>query len=798
MKNVRRFLQSLAVLGCVIAISPPVEAASTAWSGLGADSNWSTSGNWTNGVPTTITVNVFTNAGTTATFLTNNVVSASLTISNLTYNQSSGYHTTLINDGVTLAITNLATAVTPALQIGADVVHNTRTTNTITGLGGTLSITGNNPFVSGSANQLNFQVRQCASPADANHITLDMSGLGTLNAMVGKFTVGQGGTGNGQTNVSAKVNLARTNTVMTLRNTSLAVAIGDSSGGVFPQLGSELDLGITNALFFDTIAIGRGIATGNLVRFNSDFTNAFSPLLYLRGTNTASLATSRVSSLAIGDAATDTNLAFNVSGNVDLSGGTVDALVATTIVGEGSTNVNNTSLSQGTLTFNSGTFDSSNLKIGIQRATNAASVMAVVNVNDTGTLVSTNIELARAVGGPGVAQTAGTLNVNGGTVKVSGNITGFGGQSTNNLNSGLIDMQPAGAPSPGNILVGTFNVGATGTALVTNAGIIAASNSLVVAAGGTASGGGTALVVPSGATASVSGTITTASITLNNAATLSLAGSGSLFGSSNVSFASGAVLDASARSDASLILSRGQNLSGAGVVLGTLQIANGSSVAPGTATSIGTLANTGSTLLQGGGTMLVKVQNVTLGAGIGNDQLAVSANIGVEATPGGKFIIKLVSLDGTGTAGNVTNFDNTVSQTWIIASGTVTNFNASAFTVDASAFSNPLGSGQFFITTSNNNLAVLFKTSGSLAGQGPTISSPATDGSGHPTFAGFGIPGYVYGVESATSLGGPWTEAGNVTASGTGSWSFTDSNVVNPPIIFYRLYYPDNPGNPPQ
>jgi pectin methylesterase-like acyl-CoA thioesterase len=85
-----------------------------------------------------------------------------------------------------------------------------------------------------------------------------------------------------------------------------------------------------------------------------------------------------------------------------------------------------------------------------------------------------------------------------------------------------------------------------------------------------------------------------------------------------------------------------------------------------------------------------------------------------------------------------------------------------------------------------------------VAGTAPSISNPAVNGSGHPTFSGSGIPGYTYGVERATSLSGPWVNAGTVTAGANGSWSFTDASQTNPGTIFYRLYYPYSAGSPPQ
>lgn len=80
--------------------------------------------------------------------------------------------------------------------------------------------------------------------------------------------------------------------------------------------------------------------------------------------------------------------------------------------------------------------------------------------------------------------------------------------------------------------------------------------------------------------------------------------------------------------------------------------------------------------------------------------------------------------------------------------------------------------------------------------------SETLNGSRNPVISGtspIGAANYIYGVESRTNLvSGTWVEAGNVTVNPDGSWSFTDLNQTNPPVIFYRIYYPDNPGNPPQ
>jgi hypothetical protein len=78
------------------------------------------------------------------------------------------------------------------------------------------------------------------------------------------------------------------------------------------------------------------------------------------------------------------------------------------------------------------------------------------------------------------------------------------------------------------------------------------------------------------------------------------------------------------------------------------------------------------------------------------------------------------------------------------------------------------------------------------------ISNPTLNGNGNPAFSGVGAANNVYGVENATSLLGPWLEVTNLTVGPDGTWNFTDYSQTNPPIIFYRIYYPDNPANPPQ
>jgi hypothetical protein len=413
-------------------------AGSGVWSGGGAPNlNWNIAANWTGGVPGPSNTAAFASPGATTTPVTNNIVPSSVTIQTLYYEtNTSGYHTTWIQDGVTLTVTNGATGTTPVLQVGAgansDLVFNTPVTNTITGNGGTLLLLGN-PLGSGLANQLNFQVRQCANPAAPNMVTLDMSGLGTLVATVGKFTVGQGGTAVGQSNVSACVYLARTNVITLLRNTSGQFALGDSSGATNLP-GSTLNLGITNAFFVDTMFVGNRRATNNLMRFNPAFTGITAPAAWFRGSN--GLANSRVTAWNIADTSTEGFTPANAQADIDFSGGKLDALVGTMIVARGGTNSNDTGAAQGTLTFTGGTLDVNNLTNGVQRTNNTATQSGIINVNGTATLLSPNIVIAQAAAGANASLVTGTLNITNGTVVA--NITAGGGVSTVNVNGGKL------------------------------------------------------------------------------------------------------------------------------------------------------------------------------------------------------------------------------------------------------------------------------------------------------------------------------------------------------------------------
>jgi hypothetical protein len=461
------------------------------WSGAGGpnDMFWSDAINWTGSTPGPGFSASFTSAGATTTLMTNNIVATNVTILQLNYEtNSSGYHTTWIQNGVTLTVTNGSTATgTQAIQVGGagngtDNSFSGFVTNTITGLGGTLLVEGN-PLGSGLNNSLNIQVRQNATAAPARLVTFDMSGLGTLSAVVGKFYVAQGGSGANQTNVSGWCLLARTNIIYCIRPANAGTfEVGDSSGGAFTLPGSALYLGITNSLYSDNFRIGKQKATNNLVCFNPAFTNGMTPAVLIRDTNGPS---SYVTFWSIGDADTEVTTPDFVQANCDFSGGKVDALVNSMVLARGSTSASDSGSAVGTLTFTAGTMIINNLTNGVQRANNTTTETGNVNVNG-GTLISTNLILAQLASGGTASLVTGSLNITNGTV--AGNIVAGGGVSTVNLNGGtLVISNSLGASaarvSALNLVGGTLHLKVNGSAPAANVNVAAI----------TASGGGIAI-----------------------------------------------------------------------------------------------------------------------------------------------------------------------------------------------------------------------------------------------------------------------------------------------------------------
>src|SRR5262245_7849705 len=124
----RLFVTALAACAVV-----QLASGQSTWSGAGTDLNWSTSGNWSGGVPGNLSTVTFPDGvgpiTTNVQGAANNIVQSSMSIASLTYNnQSAHLATTFIPVGGTLTVTAL-------LSLGEKEPANVNTVVTTTGGG---------------------------------------------------------------------------------------------------------------------------------------------------------------------------------------------------------------------------------------------------------------------------------------------------------------------------------------------------------------------------------------------------------------------------------------------------------------------------------------------------------------------------------------------------------------------------------------------------------------------------------------------------------------------------------------
>lgn len=393
------------------------------WTGA-ASQSWSTAANWNPAsLPNSASDVEFYDAGGAAGVGTvDNIVSANMTIGSLTYGNTNNYHTTQINPGVTLT---LADGGGLTAGTGTDAGATQTSTNTITGAGGAL-------VISNSSTLINIGQADPSASTTAN-ATLDLSGLGTFQAASSRLLVGVDTVTKG---ASGTLNLALTNIItMAAGSEAPQIDIGDNSqpSGATGYNLDVLQLGQTNAIYCDSIEVGRSRTVHSTMFFNSALV---SPTAYFRGTNGNS---SRVGTWYVGDGGTGKVNGFICNGTNDFSLGTVDAMVDAMFIGAGSSatgtggTVTTSAVGMGTLTMGAGVINVNTLQVGFTVAANGT---GTVNVNGGTLLVNNLLELANGTNVLGGS--SGTLNISGGVVMANGGVTAGGGASTINLSGGAL------------------------------------------------------------------------------------------------------------------------------------------------------------------------------------------------------------------------------------------------------------------------------------------------------------------------------------------------------------------------
>jgi len=194
-----------------------------------------------------------------------------------------------------------------------------------------------------------------------------------------------------------------------------------------------------------------------------------------------------------------------------------------------------------------------------------------------------------------------------------------------------------------------------------------------------------------------------------NAGTLAVTGSAPLQNSPTIRL-SGSSLDVAAVSGG-FQLNTTQTLVGTGSVVGSVRVAG--TVDPSTQPGPGTLSVEGMAWL-GGGRYDWRLNSgsggtYTHSAILGTGSLDLTSP---SLTPASRFTIQLLPLSADNSAGAVSDFDNTRSYGWMVATfdSGINGFNANHFTVDSSQFValNDTAGGSFSLTTQGNNLVVQF------------------------------------------------------------------------------------------
>jgi hypothetical protein len=169
-----------------------------------------------------------------------------------------------------------------------------------------------------------------------------------------------------------------------------------------------------------------------------------------------------------------------------------------------------------------------------------------------------------------------------------------------------------------------------------------------------------------------------------------------------------------------VIVAAGGILAGSGAIPSTVDLSG--NISPGG--SPGAFV-TASENWNGGGHYLWQLNNATNtpGADPGWDLLQITGGLNITAAATNRFTIDVASLASTNVPGLVDGFDAGASNRWLIAQVTdaITNFDAKAFHIVQTGFSNNLGGQIFAINMDNETNLVLFLKTNSA----PSLTIPA-------------------------------------------------------------------------
>ncbi|GFZ94529.1 hypothetical protein GCM10011408_13080 [Dyella caseinilytica] len=629
------------------------------------------------------------------------------------------------------------------------------------GVNGTIAGSGYTLTYSGAATK--FALGGTASGANQ---TLNMSGLTnfifdnpTQRFSVGGQLIGSSVTGS----ASGTLTLASAGNVIT--TSSFGVAdVGRSISATNNNTGT-LNLGQSNTINANTINIGANQSTGTM-QFASGITNGS---LVLRATD----GSSAVANWNIGTGASSNYT--GTSATVNLSAGTLDALVTNVLIGQSLYGtVSNSAV--GTLILGNGTLDATSVIVGQNMTTESGAGRA------TGTLTIGNATVATqtlTLGDHPNSQgsVTGIVNLNGGALLAQTIQSGAGTATrTFNWNNGTIGNYASGENMTVSIPGITLAGGGAQIFDIEGAGANATVSSVLSGAGGfTKNGAGILTLTASNAYAG--GTTVTSG--LINFAALSNFGTGNItLNGGGLQWATGNRVDVSARLNplgvnGATFDTNGNNVTLAGNLAGAggSLIKNGAGVLVLTGTNTyggGTRINAGTLQLGNGSTTGSIVGNV-----IDNSQLAVvhSDTLTLSGVISGSG-----SLAQSGTGTTILTGNNTYTGGTLIVSGTLQLGDGGTSGSVVGAIMDGAGIANAALTIDQSSTVTL---SGSISGSGSLnqIGTGTTILTGTNTYTGG--TAISAGTLQLGSGGTTGSIVGDVTNNGTLAFNRSDTVVYS-------------------
>ncbi|MDF3130579.1 autotransporter-associated beta strand repeat-containing protein [Kiritimatiellaeota bacterium B1221] len=560
------------------------------WTG-GTDDNWSEAGNWSGGTPAGSDV-VFNDVDKSSDKdVTNSIVDSDLTLSSLSFlntgNSDTDWQVVEVGSGRTLTLDGSGLTSPGNVLFVGDLTPTSGQTYTnakMTG-GGALSIDATDDDI-------------LVTKISSNHLGksyLDLSGLSSFTADVANVYVGLGNrtsntlvlpsTGAGETEITAT-----------------RLVVGDSNGGSGSGM-NILELGRSTTLNVDTISVGAPATYGDgyvsnwqtesgLIQFQD--LSGDTPSLVIR----ASDGVGRVDlTVAVHDAEGTKQGYQNLTGDVDFTGGTVDALFDEVLIGSHNayTGSGHTGGATGTLSMDAGTIDATSVVLGYtgyRSSSSAEPATGILHVSG-GTFIAANMTLGKNVGsglsdGNSAGRAHGTVNISGtGAVSVTGDLT-MGSKTGGSTDvSATVDIAGGSLTVGGNMAEGNTGITEINSTVKLYGGTLDMTGGSIAVDTFTLESGtlknlgeynsGADLVKTGTGTLNIEGANSYTGATMINAGTLALvtAGTNNIANSSSIMVGDGATLDLTGVAGG-FSLASGQTLGGDGTITGDLTFASGS------------------------------------------------------------------------------------------------------------------------------------------------------------------------------------------------------------------------------